>query len=173
MLDPFNIVISATFLGFIMLLIVAAVYDIWVYQIPNILSASLAGLFVVAALSSPAPIVWWSHLGGAAVVFVCGLGLYHFNWLGAGDVKLLSAVALFTGFGSLPILLAYVLLTGGALALVLLFLRQVVESVLLLRTSEGKISLPRLLTAGEDVPYGVAIAVGAGLYASELTLLAS
>lgn len=171
MIDTPDLPISATFLGFIALLAVAAFYDAWKFQIPNVLSAALVALFLVSAVLAPPSGPWWSYLGGGVTVFVCGLGIYAFNWLGAGDVKLLSAAALFAGFDHLPAMLAYVLLSGGALTLGLMILRRVTESLILLRSSEATIALPKLLVTGEDIPYGVAIAIGAALYAPKLSLL--
>lgn len=171
MIDVFDIPVSATFLGFVALLTVAALYDAWKFQIPNILSGALVGLFLVAAFSAPSPIPWLFYLGGAVAVFVCGLGIYAFNWLGAGDVKLLSAAALFAGFDHLPAMLAYVLLSGGVLTLGLMIIRRIVESLIILRSSDATIALPRLLVTGEDIPYGVAIAAGAASYAPKLPLL--
>jgi len=90
---------------YIALLVLAAIFDIWKYIIPNVLSVALIGLFVVVAAASPFPINWWSHLGAAAAFFAVGIALYAFKILGAGDIKLITSVSLFAGFEQLPVLI--------------------------------------------------------------------
>jgi Flp pilus assembly protein protease CpaA len=57
--------------------------------------------------------------------------------------------------------LVYVGLVGGALVLLLLVLRRNLMMVLVWASPRLPQSWPRVLTHGEKVPYGVAIAVGA------------
>lgn len=170
-MEIFGLPATPMVVAFVALLLAAALYDIWKYQIPNALSAALAVLFVSAALTNPFQTAWWSYIGGAAAVLASGLALYYFKWLGAGDVKFMSAAALFAGFGQLPMMLAYILISGGALALALVVLRRLVESVLLLRATDSHPSIPKIFVTGEDIPYGVAIAVGAAVYTPELAIL--
>lgn len=156
---------------YIALLIVAAVFDAWKFIIPNVLSVALIGLFLVIATASPFPIEWWSHFGAAAVFFAVGIGLYAFKILGAGDIKLITSVALFAGFEHLPLLILGVALAGGVLSLGLIILRRVLQSILVHMEAADTTTLPRILLIGEAVPYGVGIAAGAIWMSSSLPLL--
>src|SRR5210317_1429760 len=102
---------------FICLLFIAVCYDIYKFLIPNIISICVFLLFFPAAYFSPSPVQWAGHLAAAGGVLMVGAVLFHFNWLGGGDVKLLTAVALWTGLQTLPIYLITVALAGGLLAL--------------------------------------------------------
>jgi prepilin peptidase CpaA len=83
---------------YVILLLIAAATDIWKFIIPNLISLAVIALFVALALMQPFPVAWGSHLGAAALFFAGGLLLYRFNILGAGDVKLLTALSLWAGF---------------------------------------------------------------------------
>ena len=98
---------------YMILLLTAAITDIWKFIIPNLISLAVIALFVALALLQPFPIPWGSHVGAAALFFAGGLLLYRFNILGAGDVKLLTALSLWAGFGHLADLLLGVALCGG------------------------------------------------------------
>ena len=121
--------------------------------------AALLAAFPVAAVASGAP---WSVLGLNLAVgvggLVVGMALVTRGWIGGGDAKLFAAAALWLG---LPALLTYAAVTcvaGGALALLLLSLRGAWLRPLVLM---GPGWFTRLAEPGENVPYGVAIAVGA------------
>ena len=163
---------KAGFYIYIVLLLTAAICDIWKYLIPNLLSISLVVLFFVMALSSPFGVNWLSHLGAALVFFLIGFGLYAYKIMGAGDVKLITAVSLFAGFEHLMTLLLFVALAGGALALVLILVRLIL-SVLMsrLKKSPENLKLPRILVPGEAVPYGVGVAAGAIMISGTLPIL--
>lgn len=156
---------------YIALLVVAAIFDVWKFIIPNVLSVALIGLFFVLASASPFPVAWWSHLGAAAAFFAVGIALYAFKILGAGDIKLITSVALFAGFDHLLMLILGVALAGGALSLLLIILRRVLMSALVYMKASDNTTLPRILLVGEAVPYGVGIAVGAIWMSSNLPLL--
>ena len=143
------------------LLVVAAVFDSWKFIIPNAVSVALVALFVVTALILPFDVDWLSHLGAALAVFAGGAVLYGFGKLGAGDVKLMTAVALWAGLTELPDFLLYVALGGGALALGLMALRRILLGLQIALPRFGKIKLPRALLTAEPIPYGLAIAPGA------------
>jgi len=129
-------------------LVIAALTDIRRRQIDNGLTGAIALV---------APLYWWSAgLDGRAIALQAGvavvtLGLlwlmFAFGLMGGGDVKLLTALALWVQpmlFGKLVVLMAVL---GGALSLVL--------------------GLWHLASRRRDrltVPYGVAIS-GAGLWA--------
>jgi prepilin peptidase CpaA len=150
---------------FIAAMAVLAINDVATFRIPNWANAGVAGGFVVfaaAATLTGAQLPWLLHLGAAAAVFAGGLVLFQMQAMGGGDVKLLAAAALWVGWGvGLVTFLVYVGLVGGALVLLLLVLRRNLMMVLVWASPRLPQSWPRVLTHGEKVPYGVAIAVGA------------
>lgn len=161
---------SGAFYLYVILLLIAAVTDIWKFIIPNLLSLAVIALFVALALMQPFPVAWGSHLGAAALFFAGGLLLYRFNILGAGDVKLLTALSLWAGFSHLLDLLLGVALCGGGLALALIIGRKVFFSLVLLGSAPESRTIPRVLLQGEPVPYGVGIAAGGIWLGSKLPI---
>jgi prepilin peptidase CpaA len=133
---------------FPVLVIGAALRDATSYTIPNWISLALAGAFPVAALAMglPLPMIGVS-LAVGAVALVAGMGMFALGWIGGGDAKLFAATYL-----------AVTGIAGGALAVGLLGLR----STHVRPWAPAKpVWLARLLEPGENVPYGVAIAIGA------------
>jgi len=133
------------------LLVIASISDIRDRRIPNWTVLAIAALFVPWALVTHAPLL--SSLGAALIVFLVSCGLYAFGILGAGDSKLLTAVALFVGISQLPRFLVLVAVVGGVIALVSLMTRPTRAMVMLHMRGKGDF--------GRGIPYGVAIAVGA------------
>jgi len=154
----------AAFLIYCVLLLVAAIFDVWKYMIPNWVSLGLAGLFLVTAPFLPMPVGWLSHLGAGGAILAVGMVFFALGRLGGGDVKLIAAVSLWTGFEYLFDFLVYVSLAGGILALLLLLARRILR--------EHPI-VPQVLRAGESIPYGLAIAPAAILVGGLLPALGS
>ncbi|TNE36556.1 MAG: hypothetical protein EP347_10860 [Alphaproteobacteria bacterium] len=147
--DIFQLILAA-------LLIYAAGVDIIKFNIANWLVLACAGLFVVAALASPVPVNWLSHLAASALMLAFSLMLININFMGGGDLKLLSALCLWAGLEHMLVFLAAVFIAGGILALILIIARFLAAK---LRPDENKM-LPRVLQKDGPVPYGVAIAAG-------------
>lgn len=145
----------ATFIAYCTLLLVAAVFDAWKYVIPNRVSIGLAGLFLVTAPFLPIPVDWLSHLGAGGAALAAGMVFFALGWLGGGDVKLVAAVSLWTGFEYLLEFLVYASLAGGVLALLLILARR------MLRERPAGRLLPRVLRGGESIPFALAIAPAA------------
>lgn len=154
--------------GFLLLLMAAAVNDIRQFVIPNFVSIGLVMLFLITAISLPFEINWLSRFGGAILVFSVGLVVYSFKLLGAGDVKLITAVSVWAGWEHLGFLLVYIAMAGGVLTVGLVVLRLVLFASLIHAPVGTTAAVPRLLQNGEHVPYGVAIAGGAFYLAFEL-----
>jgi prepilin peptidase CpaA len=171
MLTYYNEITQGALLLYMLLLLVAAVTDIWKFIIPNLVSIALLALFVALALLQPFPVNWWSHLGAGAAFFAIGLLLYRFNFLGAGDVKLITVLSVWAGFEHVLDMLLGIALCGGALALLLILIRKLVFSFALLAPSSGRQLMPRVLLQGEPVPYGVGIAAGGIWLGMKLPLL--
>lgn len=142
---------SITYAG---LLLLAAGHDVWARRIPNWTVVGLLGVFLVGLTQGWLTPGALSCLAAFALALLVGFPMFVGRVMGAGDVKLLAAVALFAGLDHLPLLLMATVLAGGVLAVMALVVRPY-EEVLV---ASG---WPRL-RAG--LPYGVAIAVGA-LYA--------
>jgi len=133
------------------ILIGVAATDILDRRIPNIAVLSLLGLFVLwAAADGGATLI--TGLAAGAIGVTIGYLLYVFGVMGAGDVKLFSAVALFVGLGSLHLFALATALTGGVIALSSMIARP--RRALVMLTLRGKGDY------GRGIPYGVAIAVG-------------
>jgi Type IV leader peptidase family len=94
---------------FVILQLLSAGYDLWMFSIPNILPLALVLLFFTAAVPNAAAVDWASQLGAGTLVFVAGAVLFRFRLMGGGDVKLFAATALWAG---LPMLLPLVALAA-------------------------------------------------------------
>jgi prepilin peptidase CpaA len=149
-------------LVFPLILISAAASDVWRYTIPNELPVGLAVAFLaVGPLAGLGLEGMFYHGLAGLTVLALGFGLFVLNLIGGGDVKLLAAAAVWTGWGALAPFLLLVGLFGGLAAAVLILLRRVVPRGRL--GPDG--ALGRLMSPAQGVPYGVAIAVaGIGVF---------
>lgn len=139
-------------------LVLAALRDATTFVIPNWLNAAIALAFFPAALLAVLPLVTFglcAAIGFGALAL--GVFMFGFGWIGGGDAKLFAAAALWLGWPALMPFLAWTAVAGGGLALLLLFVRRL--PLASLPTGQGWVG--RLMQPGGDVPYGVAIAVGA------------
>ena len=160
-MDPYYLnVIYGISLLFAALMLYAAVSDVTSLVIPNAVVVGVLSLFCGAALLLPFEVRWELHLGALAAVLAVGLVAYRFNVLGAGDVKLISALALWTGFEHLSALILYIALAGGALAVVLVVSRKLLFGAACYFPRLEPTLRARVFQMGEKIPYGVAIAIG-------------
>ena len=149
----------ALLLVFPALAVVAALKDATSFTIPNWISLALIVAFGPVALASGASLATIGLcLAAGVVALLAGMGMFAAGWIGGGDAKLFAASALWLGWSaSLPFMLITGL-AGGALTLGLLSLRSGWFEPIL----AGSPAWVRKLGAdGGDIPYGVAIAVGA------------
>lgn len=135
-----------------LLLVAAAAQDLWQRKISNYLVLAVLALGLVAMwLAGPASVLWQN-----AVVFVLafgiGLAVFAGGILGAGDVKLIAALAAWCDLAGAPRLIAAIFIAGGALA-----------AATLIRFAVQRGPAAGKLTERRSVPYGVAIASGAML----------
>ncbi len=160
-------------LGCAGLLVWAAVGDIIHFRIANRLSLAVAALFgayATAGWLAGTPVAALSGLVAGFGVFIAGFLLYSRGLLGGGDVKLFSAVALWSGLDGLPQLVFIVALAGGVMALGMVgaktfsYVRQ---------PASRPAGLPmwRALLR-QPAPYGVAIAAGGLVFIARLGGLA-
>lgn len=131
--------------------ILAAVIDFRTYLIPNWISFSILGLGVVFGLFNPDFAWGWNFLA-TVLVFVGGFSLFSLRLFGGGDVKLMTAVTFWCGFGGLAPFLLVTALFGGILSL-----GYVVRALVLSRKEGGSV-MEKIAT--KPVPYGIAIAMG-------------
>ncbi len=138
------------------ILVVAAVIDVRTFTISNRLNAAVALM---------APLYWWSiglplwpdaamQIGVALAVFAVLALTFYLGMMGGGDVKLAAALALWFSPLSTVKFLVIMSLAGGLLTVVVLILhRRKVR-----RESADGIEKEK---QKPEVPYGVAIAIGA------------
>lgn len=143
---------------FPVLVVFAGVRDVATMTIPNWLTLAAGAAFFPAALA--AGMGWTAFglaLGVGAVALIAGMAMFAFGWVGGGDAKLFAACGLWVGGSALGPFLAWTAIAGGLLALAILLARKAAAFWPVM----GPGWLKRLLTDGEGVPYGVAIAAGA------------
>ena len=127
------------------MLIVAMVGDIRSRTIPNWLNAAIALGAIPYWIASG--LGFWPEMAVqvavAAGVFVLFAAAFYLGAMGGGDVKMVSALALWLPIGAVLKLLVIMSLAGGVLTLAMLIRH-------------------RLAKSGEqlEIPYGVAIAFG-------------
>lgn len=146
----------------------AAVQDVRRFQIPNIfpgLALVSFGVFYAALLMIPDisslqrgvsnPIS--QHIASGIMMFILTFGLFAMRIFGAGDAKLMSALALWVGvLDGLPLFIFYMSLCGGVLGIATLLLKQ----YKLVRSPKPGSWIASAQAGENRVPYGVAIAIG-------------
>jgi len=150
---------SLSAIVFCAIVIGAAFSDLLTMRIPNWISISLIAAFFIFFIVRGAPYaaLWPFVLGGAATFIVC-FGLFALGWIGGGDAKLLSSMALWFGWSaSLIGFLLWTAIAGLALTILLLLLRSLPMLPLFLTRWEWVV---RLHDRKNGVPYGIAIALG-------------
>lgn len=144
-------------LAFGAILLWAAIGDMRRLIIPNWISLAIAGLYALHVATSPVPV---NVLGGVAVgaaTLAAGFGLFACNLIGGGDVKLMSAIALWAGPTRIFDFLFVTAIMGGLVATGML------ASTHLRRRHLASVGGASSTAASTEVPYGVAISVG-GLF---------
>lgn len=155
-------------------LLLGAATDLKDRIIPNKLVLLIAASGLTASLVLRPELVWVSLLG--AVLVLVGLGvLSHYDLLGGGDVKLVSALTLLVPPHHIGVLLIAIALAGGALGCIYYTLRCVLKRQGA-RSDPSSLDRPPggfqgLLTrertriaAGEPMPYALAVLGGVAGY---------
>lgn len=151
--------ILATF--FAGLVCAACLFDITVRCIPNTVCLLLIALYPAIFATPAAPDPVWAGVATGLAVFAAGAVVFAAGWLGGGDVKLLSALALWAGPAHLAGFLLITALAGGVLALAALVYARLVAVV-------PALAIGSRVTTQMTLPYGVAIACGGIWVASTL-----
>jgi prepilin peptidase CpaA len=146
-------------LGFPALVIFGALRDLTSYIIPNWISALLILGFAPAALAMGLSVpAMGLHLAVGVGALVIGMAMFALNWIGGGDAKLFAASALWLGWPASTDFVLVTAIAGGVLTFALLGLRSPMIRPYIL---SGPGWVGRLAEPKGDLPYGVAIAVGA------------
>lgn len=144
---------------FVILMCAAIFTDVHRMKIPNVLvGLCLAGFFVFAVLNGTAVTDILLHIAAALIILLVALVPYSFRAMGAGDVKFISAIALWFGLGeeliTFGILFSFY---GGFLALAILSYRHVPLPAMVKSWNWAA----NLYNPTKGIPYGVAIAAAA------------
>jgi prepilin peptidase CpaA len=153
--------------------LIGSVYDVKSRRVPNLLTgpAILFGLLLHLSMGG------WHDLGSSAVAgLICGavfLIFYLAGGMGAGDVKLITAVGCLCGLHDIAFLLALTGIAGGVMALCLALMRgqlkQTFVNVFTLMSHHGSAGLTphpeiNVLNASTlRLPYALAITAGCAL----------
>ena len=140
------------------LVIAAGLHDLTTMKIPNWISGVLVlGFFPAALAVGLAPMAVALHVGIAAAALFVGMGLFAMRVIGGGDAKLMTAACLWLGLSGSGMFMLWTGLAGGAFCLVLIYARAQVRPYV----AGGPQWVHQLLQPKADIPYGVAIAIGA------------
>lgn len=150
------------------LLCAAAWLDIRSHRVPNRLT--LAGLVAALALRAPLGVdAILTGVEGCAIALAVAVVFFALGAVGGGDAKLLAMVGAFLGLGPLPGALAYIVLLGALMALVVMARRGLL--LLLFMNTMDLFRSKHLVARSGDVrtleapgaqtiPYAVPIAAG-------------
>jgi prepilin peptidase CpaA len=140
------------------LVIAAGLSDLTTMTIPNWISGVLVLSFFPAAFAvGLSPMAVALHVGIATGALLVGMGLFAMRFVGGGDAKLMAAVCLWLGLSGTGLFAVWTGLVGGIFCLVLIFARTQVRPYV----AGGPGWMHNLLEPKGDIPYGVAIAIGA------------
>lgn len=150
------------------LAIIITYYDVRYRRIPNafVIATLISGLIVNTIYGGLNGLL--ASLGGCAIAFILMFILHVFGAMGAGDVKLFAAVGSLIGTQLVLPTFLIVILTGGALALLLMLHTGAVRATMyrVLQILVGLLpgwEMPRFAVPADrrhTIPYGVAITFG-------------
>jgi prepilin peptidase CpaA len=150
------------------LAVIITYYDVRYRRIPNafVLATLASGLLVNSIYGGTQGTL--ASLGGCAIAFILMFVLHIFGAMGAGDVKLFAAVGSLIGTHLVLPTFLVVILTGGALALLLMLHTGAVRATMfrVLQILVGLLpgwEMPRFAVPADrrhTIPYGVAITFG-------------
>lgn len=140
------------------LVIIAGLRDLTTMKIPNWISGALILCFFPAAfVVGLAPMVVLMHVGIAFAALLAGMALFATRVIGGGDAKLMAASCLWLGLSGSGVFLLWTGVAGGVFCLALIAARAQLQS----HTAGAPAWVANLMEPRGDIPYGVAIAIGA------------
>lgn len=164
----------------IAVLIVCAATDLQHRRIPNLLTypTVLISLLVYGIIGGWNGILF--SLGGLAIGFAVFLLPYLLGGMGAGDVKLMSAVGAVLGFKQTVVCFLFIALCGGIMALGFMLYRRNLKITLLktflsmlylfVNKDASLLKVDKNEITQEGIPYGVAITGGVFLFFAYLVI---
>ncbi len=136
----------------------AASSDLLTMRLPNRLTASLSIAFLLMAVVMQMTMeVFLTHLACGLFMLLIGFGMFSRGWIGGGDAKLATGIALWLGWPGLIDFLLLAAMAGGVMSLIILQWRRMTIPALLVNVTW----LTRLHNRNEGVPYGVPMALAA------------
>ena len=154
---------------YLVLYVLCICYAMWTdltrLLIPNLVSIVLLALFVPFAVFSFEPMLILQHVGVALAVFVVTVTFYALGWMGAGDVKFMTAASVWMGPSLILNFIVHMGLLGAIFAVFILLTRKYAD---LWRGVAVRVPPLEYIIALADkrrVPYGVPIG-GAALWAA-------
>ncbi len=153
-----DVVRYAVFAVFPFAMAYAAASDLLTMTISNRLTLALVACFVALAPFTDMGLLgfashWVAGAAVLAVMFFC----FSMGWVGGGDAKLASVIALWVGLSSTVEFALMASLFGGALTVLLMAFRRSVVPVFIIRQPW----VQRLHDSRRGVPYGIALAAAA------------
>jgi len=139
---------------FSLCMVFAMLSDIFTMKIPNYnILALLIGFAVFAPLAGMAWATIGIHLAVGLAVLVIGFGLFALGGVGAGDVKMATATALWLGVAGTGNYLLLTAILGGVMALFFIGARRIP-----LPASIAQVGwVERLHNKKTGIPYGLAL----------------
>ena len=148
----------AAFYVFPAFMAAAALSDLLTMKISNALSLLLFAAFLVMAYFTKMPLeaFGWS-LGCGFFILLITFGMFSMGWIGGGDAKLVSASAVWLGWGLLMPYLLIASIFGAILTMMLLLFRRFrLPGFLAERAWAKRVHEPK-----GGIPYGIALAASA------------
>lgn len=138
-----------------LLCLVAAGFDVIRRIIPNWLNLLVLLAGAAAVFLDPASGPAWSHFAHFAIALLVSMALFRFGLWGGGDAKFYAALALWLPLAKATLFAIATALAGGVLVIVFWLIAR----------------LRRDRNWSQQLPYGVAIAIGALFAATGPALL--
>lgn len=142
---------------YVVLFFVAAVGDIRALTIPNWIPILLIGVFPAFAYAA-GDVSLINHLAVGLAALIVGVAIYALGWMAGGDVKLISAAAVWAGPSLVAPFLLVMAALGGLLGLAVLIIRRLSASKAV--PAQVKRYFPRWAIRGL-CPYGAPISASA------------
>ena len=135
--------------------------DATTLTIPNWVSIILVFAFIAFAIMNLDVTTALWHVGIAAIVFVVTFFFYALGWMGAGDVKFVSATSIWMGQALILDYVLNVALLGAAAAIFLIVVRVFADQWRGWAAQVGLIARVIELAESRKVPYGLPIGAAA------------
>lgn len=148
-------------LVFIAIMLGIAASDLTAYRIPNAAVIALIALFAIVAGAHYRQVAWIEQIAACLLCLAGGLIFYRLGQMGAGDVKLIAAIALWSGLWALMPVLLYIAIAGLGVMILIVGGRYAIKYAKQFGWIHVERKVPRVLRLGEGIPYGVAIALAA------------